>query len=218
MSDSAPHLTYFRFRGLGEPIRLVFEDLGLAYRDQRIGFDEWDALSPQMQFGQVPRLRIGDLELFQSQAILRFLARAHGLGGETEAARIRIDISAEAARDTQQVLWDHFWSPGSDSPAAERAFETGRLAGSLGRLDAWLGDAAYFGGERPAFADYYALTVADEAAAFFPTVMERAPGLAAYRRRMAARPGIAAYIASGRQPEAYGFDPIRGERRPGAPS
>ena len=166
-----------------------------------------------MQFGQVPRLRIGGLELFQSQAILRFLARAHGLEGETEAARIRIDISAEAARDAQQVLWDHFWVPGSDSPTAAREFGTGRLAGSLAKLDAWLGDAPYFGGDRPAFADYYALTVADEAAAFFPAAVDLAPHLAAYRRRMAARPGIAAYIAAGRQPQAYGFDPLRGERR-----
>jgi hypothetical protein len=31
---------------------------------------------------------------------------------------------------------------------------------------------------------------------------------------MYARPGLAAYAASGRQPVAYGFDPIRGQRQP----
>jgi hypothetical protein len=36
---------------------------------------------------------------------------------------------------------------------------------------------------------------------------------------MQARPGIAAYIASGRQPAGYGFDPLRGVRcGPDAPA
>jgi hypothetical protein len=46
--------------------------------------------------------------------------------------------------------------------------------------------------------------------------MARAAPLAAYRQRMYARPGLAAYAASGRQPKAYGFDPIRNMRMPAA--
>ena len=64
------------------------------------------------------------------------------------------------------------------------------------------------------FADYYVLTVLDEAAAFFPSAMSRIQPLAAYRQRMYARPALAAYAASGRQPTAYGFDPIRNLRTP----
>jgi glutathione S-transferase len=212
---SVPVLTYFGFRGLGEPIRLLFEDQGLAYEDHRVGFGEaWAALKPQMQFGQMPRLVDGEATLFQSQAILRHLARPLGLCGETEAERIRCDISAEAGRDLQQRLWDHFWAPGSDAPAAAAEFEAGTLAGQLAMTAAWLGDAPFFGGERALFADYYVLSVLDEAAAFFPAAVERAPTLAAYRRRMYARPGLSAYAASGRQPQTYGFDPIRGLRQP----
>jgi hypothetical protein len=40
------------------------------------------------------------------------------------------------------------------------------------------------------------------------------PVLADYRARMYARPRLAAYAASGRQPNGYGFDPIRGVRTP----
>jgi glutathione S-transferase len=214
MAESVPILTYFVFRGLGEPIRLLFEDLGQPYEDRRIEFADWDPLKPQMQFGQLPRLQIGDLTLFQSQAILRHLARANGLCGDTEAERIRCDVSSEAARDLQQRLWDHFWSPGSDTAEAAKAFETGELAGSLERFGRWLGDAPYFGGERPLFSDYYALTVLDEAGGFFPSALELAPALAAYRRRMYARAGIAAYAASGRQSDWFGFDPARGLRGP----
>jgi glutathione S-transferase len=212
---SAPILTYFGFRGLGEPIRLMLEDLGVAFEDRRVGFgDEWAALKSEMQFRQMPRLQDGARTIFQSQAILRYLARPRGLCGEDDAERIRCDVSAEAARDLQQRLWDHFWSPGSDAAEASAAFEAGTLADQLALTAAWLGDAPYFGGERPLFADYYALTVLDEAAAFFPSAVERAPALAAYRERLYARPPLAAYAASGRQPEGYGFDPIRGVRTP----
>jgi glutathione S-transferase len=216
----APILTYFQFRGLGEPIRLLLEDLGLAYEDRRIDLlsADWPALSPQLPFRQLPRLEIDGLTLFQSNAILRYLARANGLGGETEAERIGCDVGVEAARDVQQRLWDHFWSPGSDTGAAAAAFADGQLAHELGKLGGWLGDAPYFGGERPLFADYYALTVVDEAAAFFPGAVERSIALAAYRRRMYARPGLAAYAASGRQSELFGFDTIRGLRSPKQPA
>lgn len=216
---SVPILTYFGFRGLGEPIRLFFEDQGVAYEDRRVGMtEEWAALKPQMQFRQMPRLEAGEATLFQSQAILRHLARPRGLCGEIEAEAIRCDISAEAGRDLQQRLWDHFWSPGSDAPEAMAAYESGPLVEQLGLVDAWLGDAPFFGGARLLFADYYVLTVLDEAAAFFPAAVAATPRLAAYRRRMYARPGLAAYAASGRQPTTYGFDPIRGMRAPPTPA
>ena len=118
----------------------------------------------------------------------------------------------------QQRLWDHFWSPGSDTATAAEAFAAGQLAQELGKLGGWLGDAPYVGCERPLFADYFVLTVLDEAGAFFPAALERAPSLAAYRRRMHERPGIAAYIASGRQSASYGFDTIRGIRSPKQPA
>jgi glutathione S-transferase len=211
-----PVLTYFGFRGLGEPIRLMLEDLGIAYEDHRVTDAEWAQLKPRMPFGQMPRWRDGETKLVQSQAILRHLARPRGLCGETEAERIRCDVSVEAARDLQQRLWDHFWSPGSNTPEAVAKFEAGTLEDQLAMTAAWLGDAPFFGGERVLFADYYALSVLDEAAGFFPGAVAKAAPLAAYRERMYARPGLAAYAASGRQPKGYGFDPIRGIRTPAA--
>jgi glutathione S-transferase len=210
---SVPILTYFQFRGLGESIRLLLEDQGIVFEDRRVAFGpEWEALKPELPFGQVPRLQVGDRTIVQSQAILRHLGREHGLCGATEADRVRCDVSLEAARDGSQRLVDHFWSPDSMKPGAPTAFETGTLADLLAMLERWLGDAPWFGGGEVLIADYYVLTVLDEAAIFFPAAMERAPALAAYRRRMNERPGIAAYIASGRQSEFTGFDPYRGIR------
>jgi len=217
MSDSLPILTYFQFRGLAEPIRLLLHDLGLPFEDRRIDLfgDEWKTMSPTLLFGQLPRLEIDGDSLFQSQAILRRLARVHGVDGFTETARTRCDVGLEAARDLQQRLWDHFWSPDSDTPEAAKAFEDGQLAASLAKLAKWLNGAGFFGGSQVLFSDYFALAVLDEAAAFFPAAVERTRVLADYRQRMyEERPGLAAYAASGQQPAGYGFDPARGIRSP----
>jgi len=205
-----PRLTYFNFRGLAEPIRLMFADLGLSFEDNQVDFAGWEALKPQMPFGQMPRLEIGGRAIVQSQAILRHLARGHGLDGADENQRIACDIAAEAVRDAQSRLFDHFWADGSTAPEAAAAYEAEGLAGQLGPLEAWLGERPFFAADRPLLADFHALAYLDEVAAYFPRALP--PRLAALRRRMAERPGIAAYIASGRQPAAYGFDPLRGLR------
>jgi len=205
-----PRLTYFNFRGLAEPIRLMLADLGAPFEDHQVDFAGWEALKPKMPFGQMPMFEIDGRRVVQSQAILRHLARAHGLDGADEAERIACDIAAEAVRDAQNRLFDHFWADGSTAPEAVAAFEAGGLADWLDRLEAWLGDRPFFAADRPLFADYYALAYLDEVVAYFPRALP--PKLAALRRRMAERPGIAAYVASGRRPAAYGFDPIRGLR------
>jgi len=205
-----PRLTYFNFRGLAEPIRLLFADLGLPFEDHQVDFAGWEALKPQMPFGQMPRLEIDGLEIVQSQAILRHLARRHGLEGADEAERIACDIAVEAVRDAQIRLFDHFWAEGSPAPAPAAAYAAEGLAGQLGQLEAWLGERPFFAAGRPLFADYHALAYLDEVAGHFPAALP--PKLAALRRRLSERPGIAAYIASGRQPAAYGFDPLRGLR------
>ena len=215
MSDepaAVPRLTYFGFRGFGEPIRLLFEDLAAPYAERRVGGADWDALKPTLPFRQMPVLESGGHTIVQSHAIPRHLARAHDLYGPDEDARIRADATADAVKDAQNALWDHFWAPGSDAAEPTRAFEAGRLRQDLGSLEAWLGAAPFFAAAAPTFADYYALTYLDEAAAYFPAGFDPAPALAAFRARMAARPRLAAYAASGRRPEALGFDPIRGLR------
>ena len=207
-----PRLTYFNFRGLGEPIRLIFADLGLAFEDRQVDFVGWEALKPGMPFGQMPMLEIDGRRIVQSHAILRHLARAHGLDGADETQRIACDIAAEAVKDAYNNLFEYVWADGSEAAEASAAYEAGGLAAWLGRLEAWLGDRPFLAADKPLFADYYALTYLDEVAAYFPAALETAPRLAALRRRMAERPGVAAYVAEGRRPPAFGFDPQRGLR------
>ena len=123
-------LTYFDIRGRAECIRLLLEEVGLAYEDRRITNAEWQDLKPRTPFGQLPLLRLGDVELSQTMAILRHLARAHGLSGNTEAERTRCDIAIEAIRDADQHLGRLVWTPGFEQNAG-RSSSTSCLGGWL---------------------------------------------------------------------------------------
>ena len=61
-------LVYFDLRGRAEAIRLLLEESGVAYRDQRINGDTWATIKndPRLLFGQVPLLQDGDLAIVQS--------------------------------------------------------------------------------------------------------------------------------------------------------
>ena len=50
-------------------------------------------------FGQLPCLQHGQLELAQSHAIERYLARRHGLYGNSDAEAAMIDVICEGEAD-----------------------------------------------------------------------------------------------------------------------
>ena len=115
------------------------------------------------------------------------------IGGLLFASTVINYIDRQTLSALAPILQDHFHWTNSDFASLLISFRVGYtiMQGLGGRL-------------------------LDEAAAFFPEAVERSPRLTAYRRRMYARPGLAAYVASGRQPGTFGFDPIRGIRTPAA--
>src|SRR5260370_186839 len=116
-------------------------------------------------------------------------------------------MPTEAARDGQQRVWAFFGMAGPETEAAAGALAAGRLADELGKLAGWLGDAPYVSGERVLIADYFVVTVLDEAAAFFPSAVQQATSLAAYRRRMYHRPGPAPSAPPPPQPDPSASPP-----------
>ena len=79
-----PTVTYFDVRARAEPIRLILEELGVQYEDRQITDQEWSRLRSSTPFGWLPVYRDGDLEIWQSNAIYRHLARVHDLYGSNE--------------------------------------------------------------------------------------------------------------------------------------
>ena len=53
----------------------------------------------QLPFGQLPLLQIDGLELVQSQAIIRYLAKRSNLIGKDSIDELKCDVIAETVRD-----------------------------------------------------------------------------------------------------------------------
>lgn len=86
-----PKLSYFDAPvSRGEECRLALHLAGVDFEDNRLSRDAWMALKPTTPFGQVPVLEMpGQPPLAQSNAILTFVGRRHGLHpkDDFEAAR-----------------------------------------------------------------------------------------------------------------------------------
>jgi len=101
-----PVLRYFEARGRAELIRLGLEESEIVYDDKRLTWDEWIANeksnTARYAFGQAPQLSIDGLELVQSGAIIRYLARKSAgsalYGGSDIVAQTQVDLVSVDSR------------------------------------------------------------------------------------------------------------------------
>ena len=197
-----PRLTYFDVRGRAEVIRLILEETGTPYRERRIQLSEWATLKPTFPFGRLPLYEDGDLRIPQSHAIYRYLARKHGLCGSDEAERIRCDIVEETFVDLQNDLGGFYWSPGFAEKRGE--YESTKLPALLGEAQRLFvqnrGGEGYWVGDALTFVDFCAWHFLDYVRPFAPHALDGFDELAAFKRRIEARPRVAAYLASERRP------------------
>jgi glutathione S-transferase len=204
---SPPRITYFDIRGRIEPVRLIFEELGIEYEDRRIAsIEEWQALKPTLPFGQMPIYEDGRRTIVQSHAILRHVARVHELYGRDEEEHVQCDIAEEAIAEIRESVWRYQWQPDQAHRAAQFRDET--LAPALDALQRWFlraGHQPYWVGGSLTYVDFLAFAFLDELRAFFAETLERFPHLRVCRDAVATRPRIAAYVVSERRPAAFGY-------------
>jgi glutathione S-transferase len=216
-----PTLLYFASRGRAELIRLVLAEAGVEYDEHHVGKGTPPAdgrptdlaelkAAGVLPFGAVPLWEEPGLRLSQSAAIANHLARRHGLlpADPVEAARCDEllggvdDVRAEVRKITAAA---------PEKRAAVRAeLEATVLPRWLGDLERLVAPRLTAGG----FAVGKGLTVADLALWYLlellrdnglGAALERCPGLSAFFGRIAARPRIAAYLAS---PRRHKFTPL----------
>jgi len=88
-------LYYFNIRGLADPIRLAFAQVGVPFEDVRISMEEWPQWKEKFPFGQCPVLETKDgHRLTQSMAILRYIGRKYDLEPNNEWDRAVCDEMA----------------------------------------------------------------------------------------------------------------------------
>ncbi|MBI3767852.1 MAG: glutathione S-transferase family protein [Deltaproteobacteria bacterium] len=211
-------------QGRGEFVRLVLEEAGASYvevarRPKSKG--GMGAMMKLLEHGAhgvrpfaPPFLKAGRLLVFQTANILAFLAARHGLVGKDEASRLYAnalqltiaDLVAEV-HDTHHPIAGGLYYADQKREAKKRStdFVRARMPKFLGYFEQILqkNGGEWLLGDALSYVDLSMFQVLEGLAYAFPRATARLapkiPCLIAFRRRVATRPRIAAYLASARR-------------------
>lgn len=207
-------------QGRGEFVRLVLEDAGADYVDvcrAPHGMKRMNELlhgdgAPFVPFAP-PFLRAGELWVGQTAEICAFLGEHLGLAPADERGRLAArtialtiaDLVAETHDTHHPIAVDRYYDEQRDAAKLRAAaFRDKRVPKFFAFLERNLerNDGVLAGGDH-GYADLAAFQVVEGLSYAFPRtiarVRPRAPRLFALRDRVAARPRLAAYLASDRR-------------------
>jgi glutathione S-transferase len=211
-------------QGRGEFVRLVLEEAGADYVDvarTKGGMASMMRILEGKETGALPFaapfVRVDDMIVSQTANILAVLAPRLGLVPDDEAARaeasqiqLTIADAVGEAHDTHHPIAGGLYYEDQKKEAKRRAasFVKERMPKYLGWLEDVLGrnaasDGPWLVGRGLTYVDLSAFQLVEGLRYAFPNAMARlerkVPRLIALRDRVAARPRIAAYLASERR-------------------
>jgi glutathione S-transferase len=208
-------------QGRGEFVRLALEEAGADYVDVARRAGGVDRMMRLMERGPRPPfappfLRAGRLTIAQTAEILLFLGGRHGLAPKDEAGRLwthQLQLTladlVDQAHDTHHPVGSGFYYEEQKKESRRRAedFRRNRLPKFLGYFERVLErnprGPRHLVGARLTYADLSLFQVVAGLDYAFPRAMRRLsrrfPALGAVHERVAARPRIAAYLASERR-------------------
>ncbi|MEL7115589.1 MAG: glutathione S-transferase family protein, partial [Pseudomonadota bacterium] len=182
-------------------------ELGLEYERLDYGHvhggtdtPEYRAMNPR---GLVPTLKDGDLVIWESCAILRYLASRYGDGGafwpSDPEDRATVDMWAEWAKVdytpslTMPIFWVRVRTAAKDRDEAALAAAIERFEGKLDLIEAQLGDRDYLVGDAFTAAD---IVVGHVLFRWFDMDIPRRPRpvIEAYYQRLTERPAYRAHV------------------------
>ncbi len=161
---------------------------------------EFGAMNPHRR---VPVLKDGDLVVWESMAILRYLAARYGDGGAfwpaEPAARAGVDMWAEWGKNelsqafTLPIFWSRVRTPAADRDEAALTAAVARFEGLLDRLDAPLSAGPFVAGDVLTAAD---IVIGHLLFRWFTTDVPRRarPPLEAYYARLQDRPAYRRHV------------------------
>ncbi|KQQ96797.1 glutathione S-transferase [Massilia sp. Leaf139] len=204
-------------QGRGEYVRLALEEAGEDYEDVARGPGGVDALMAALKEGSTPSfappfLRVDGMTVGQTAAILMLIGERHGLAPQDTAGRLwthqlQLTIAdlVNEAHDTHHPVGSGLYYEDQQEEARRRSsdFTAARIPKFFAYFGHVLGDQDYLLGSDVTYADLSLFQTIEGLAYAFPKATARAlaqhPNLDALRRRVAARPRIAAYLSSPRR-------------------
>ncbi|KFC74647.1 glutathione S-transferase [Massilia sp. LC238] len=207
-------------QGRGEFVRLALEEAGAEYVDVARREGGMDLLQSALETETRPSfappfLRAGELTIGQVANILLYLGEQHALAPRSDPGRLWThqlqltiaDLVTEI-HDTHHPIATSLYYEDQKPEAQRRAadFIETRLPKFFGYFSRLLTNPEqrdWLVGDKPSYADLSLFQVIEGLRYAFPNAMKRLegeyPALGALRDRVAARPNIAAYLASPRR-------------------
>uniref|UniRef100_A0A915HSS0 glutathione transferase n=1 Tax=Romanomermis culicivorax TaxID=13658 RepID=A0A915HSS0_ROMCU len=200
-------------KSLAEPIRLLLVDNDIPFEDDQFEREKWAALKPsttktsllagktfKAPLGQVPILYHNNVPLAQSGAILRHLARKHGLYGSDLNEAAYIDMFYESVIDARRKYQEFIYR---DSETRENFINNIKV--ELKKIEDLctkhkcfppLKPGGYICGSKMTYADYVFFEFLDALVTLDDAILDNLTQVKEYYKSVAARPHLAKYLAS----------------------
>nr|KAG5711305.1 hypothetical protein BaRGS_006002 [Batillaria attramentaria] len=173
-----------------------FEDVQYEQGDApEYSREAWLKVKPTLglDFPNLPYYIDGDIKITQSNAILRYIARKHGLLGKTEQERVNVDMMLENAMDFRNGVVRMVYNPNYEKLLEEYK---PRCKEILAGFEKWLSNKKWFAGENLTVADFPMYELLDQHRLMIPGVLDNYPKLTAFMDAFEALPNIKKYMAS----------------------
>lgn len=200
-------------RGIVEPIRYMLEYAGVVYEyktypwldkptaqeSKAVWLEEKAALAERgLAFPNLPYLVDGEeTKIVQSLAIMRYLARKHGLAvpDSKPAEAARVDMLEAQINELRWYLIYYCWE---DYFASLKGNFAEALPGQLELLSRSLGDRTWLAGDQITHVDFMLYELLDQFSLFKPGCLDEHANLTAYVDRFRQLKPIKAYLSSDR--------------------
>ena len=191
-------LHYFKGRGRAETTRWMLAVSQIDF--ENVAIDTPEALAAlratgKLPFDQMPLLEIDGLNLSQSSAMIRYLARRGSYYGDTDVDALWCDMIAGAVADFAEAAIQAAFQPSAEIAVKSL---TGRFEKFGPVFEARLAknNTGYCVGNRLTFADVILAEALTGYLEWVPGILVNTPSLAALHAQVLNQPGIAAYLNS----------------------
>ena len=167
-------LGYWAIRGLGQPIRFLLAHAEVVFSEVRFGINQDGSIladgshdwaihkgTLSMPFPNLPYLidssGPAEVQLTQSNAVIRYLARRFDYYGDSESDQIRIDILQDEAYDFRNSIINTVYTLGPEYQAAFNEFTSTAVPRYLDGFENYLsnrGIHTHFVGSRISLVDF----------------------------------------------------------------
>lgn len=196
-----PVLGYWKTRALCQPIRLMLGYTGTEFEEKNypVGdapdYDKSEWLAVKFKLGlafpNLPYYIDGDVKITQSKAIMRYLARKHGLCGTTPEELVRTDMLECQLTDMHEafftVTYEHY---------EQKDSYTASLPAKLRQYSDFLGSRPWFAGDKLTYIDFLAYEIFDQHLSLDRTCLDGFKNLRAFQKRFEDLEAIRKYMAS----------------------